>query len=176
MAETCAPLADFDSEEWNEFHDFGEPQRQDEEDSDRRMASDENDDIPPLHSSLPKRVRVRDEWEGPNSRRTIGESPNDDTCPPDTFNDTFNDTFVDAFGESASTNDLLSGSLEDLVNTFDDKVTKCFHDYKEHVEKIAPVQVRTEAEVGMRESQYVDIQCILYSAVAGGKSPPLEIK
>jgi hypothetical protein len=37
--------------------------------------------------------------------------------------------------------DSVAGSLEDLVNSFDDKLTKIFHDYQEQVDKIAPVQV-----------------------------------
>jgi len=41
----------------------------------------------------------------------------------------------------------LSGSLEDLVNTFDAKITKCFRNYNEHVEEIAPVQIRTQEEL-----------------------------
>ena len=36
----------------------------------------------------------------------------------------------------------MTGSLEDLVNSFDEKLTKVFHDYQESVDKIAPVQVR----------------------------------
>jgi hypothetical protein len=38
----------------------------------------------------------------------------------------------------------VTGSLEDLVNSFDEKLTKVFHDYHEKVEKIAPVQVWDE--------------------------------
>ena len=37
--------------------------------------------------------------------------------------------------------DSITGSLEDLVGTFDEKLTMCFQDYQEKVEKIAPVQV-----------------------------------
>ena len=37
--------------------------------------------------------------------------------------------------------DSMAGSLEDLVSTFDEKLTMCFADYEEQVEKIAPVQV-----------------------------------
>ena len=43
--------------------------------------------------------------------------------------------------------DSLAGSLEDLVTTFDEKLTMCFQDYQEQVDKIAPVQVK-----------YVDLQ------------------
>ena len=37
--------------------------------------------------------------------------------------------------------DSVSGSLEDLVTSFDEKITMCFRDYQEQVDKIAPVQV-----------------------------------
>lgn len=50
------------------------------------------------------------------------------------------------FGES------FSGSLEDLVNSFDERITKCFCDYQENVETLAPVQVRTQEEI-MNECQ-----------------------
>lgn len=48
--------------------------------------------------------------------------------------------------------DCISGSLEDLVATFDEKLTVCFGDFKEQVDKIAPVQVRTQDEI-MNECQ-----------------------
>eukprot|EP00095_Tigriopus_kingsejongensis_P008496 maker-scaffold18_size714446-snap-gene-6.29 protein:Tk08496 transcript:maker-scaffold18_size714446-snap-gene-6.29-mRNA-1 annotation:"fasciculation and elongation protein zeta-2" len=48
--------------------------------------------------------------------------------------------------------DSVTGSLEDLVNSFDDKLTKVFHDYQEQVDKIAPVQVRSQEEI-MNECQ-----------------------
>ena len=38
--------------------------------------------------------------------------------------------------------DSVTGSLEDLVTSFDEKITMCFRDYQEQVDKIAPVQVR----------------------------------
>lgn len=47
------------------------------------------------------------------------------------------DNFAEAF----------TGSLEDLVNTFDEKLTKCFGNYEQSVEELAPVQVRTQEEV-----------------------------
>ena len=36
----------------------------------------------------------------------------------------------------------VTGSLEDLVATFDEKLQQCFKDYQEEAEKIAPVQVK----------------------------------
>lgn len=51
------------------------------------------------------------------------------------------DTHVDNFAEA------FTGSLEDLVNTFDEKLTKCFGNYEQSVEELAPVQVRTQEEV-----------------------------
>lgn len=41
----------------------------------------------------------------------------------------------------------FSGSLEDLVNTFDEKITKCFCNFEEKVEKFAPVQIRSQEEI-----------------------------
>lgn len=52
------------------------------------------------------------------------------------------DNFTETFG----------GSLEDLVNTFDEKITKCFGNYEENVEELAPVQVRSQEEI-MNECQ-----------------------
>lgn len=60
----------------------------------------------------------------------------------DTINNPSDDNFTETF----------SGSLEDLVNTFDEKITKCFGNYDESVEKLAPVQVRSQEEI-MNECQ-----------------------
>ncbi|GBP22244.1 hypothetical protein EVAR_22530_1 [Eumeta japonica] len=49
--------------------------------------------------------------------------------------------------QSDNFTETFSGSLEDLVNTFDEKITKCFGNYEENVEKLAPVQVRTQEEI-----------------------------
>lgn len=59
-------------------------------------------------------------------------------------------------GEGDNFTETFSGSLEDLVNTFDEKITKCFGNYEESVEKLAPVQVRTQEEI-MNECQWVPI-------------------
>jgi FEZ-like protein len=48
--------------------------------------------------------------------------------------------------------ETFSGSLEDLVNTFDEKITKCFGNYEQSLEDLAPVQVRTQEEI-MNECQ-----------------------
>lgn len=55
---------------------------------------------------------------------------------------------IDNFNEGSS----FSGSLEDLVNTFDEKITKCFGNYEQSVEELAPVQVRSQEEI-MNECQ-----------------------
>ena len=48
--------------------------------------------------------------------------------------------------------EAFTGSLEDLVNTFDDKITRCFGNYEQSVEELAPVQVRSQEEI-MSECQ-----------------------
>ena len=59
---------------------------------------------------------------------------------------------ADNFGEVSSS---LSTSLEDLVNTFDDQITKCFRDLDQNVENLAPVQIRNQDDI-INESQYVN--------------------
>ncbi|CAB4057361.1 unnamed protein product [Lepeophtheirus salmonis] len=48
--------------------------------------------------------------------------------------------------------DSLSGSLEDLVNSFDEKLTMAFQNYEEKVDKMAPVQVRSQEDI-LKECQ-----------------------
>lgn len=91
-----APLAKFDGEEWNEFHDF-------------QTTEDLENSNPVLCPNM-------------NSEKT-------EHSDVDNFSETF------------------SGSLEDLVNTFDEKITKCFCNYEESVEKLAPVQIRSQEEI-----------------------------
>jgi len=50
-------------------------------------------------------------------------------------------------GEADTFLETFSGSLEDLVNTFDAKITQCFRNYNEHADEIAPVQIRTQDEL-----------------------------
>ncbi|XP_044748066.1 fasciculation and elongation protein zeta-2 [Coccinella septempunctata] len=74
----------------------------------------------------------------------------------DTISQNKKNILSNAGGDVQSVSDnfteTFSGSLEDLVNTFDDKITKCFGNYEESVEKLAPVQVRTQEEI-MNECQ-----------------------
>ncbi|KAM3717242.1 Fasciculation and elongation protein [Dirofilaria immitis] len=62
----------------------------------------------------------------------------------------------------------LSGSLEDLVGTFDQKISQCFKDLNEATEEIAPIQVRSQDEI-MSESQ-------IWWTLTGnfGNMPPLD--
>lgn len=78
---------------------------------------------------------------------------NDNDCINNIKNDNIVKPRLDNAGAvSDNFNETFSGSLEDLVNTFDDKITKCFGNYEESVEKLAPVQVRTQEEI-MNECQ-----------------------
>lgn len=64
---------------------------------------------------------------------------------------------ADQFGETGSS---LSASLEDLVNTFDEKITKCFRDLDQNVENLAPVQIRNQDDI-INESQCVTKRLLL---------------
>lgn len=71
------------------------------------------------------------------------DSPNCNTNPITVGKDSQNmDNFTETF----------SSSLEDLVNTFDEKITKCFGNYEQSVEELAPVQVRSQDDI-MSECQ-----------------------
>lgn len=63
-----------------------------------------------------------------------------------------NNVAVEVTADADNFGETFSGSLEDLVHTFDDKITRCFCDYEESVEKLAPVQIRTQEEI-MNECQ-----------------------
>jgi len=72
----------------------------------------------------------------------------------DTLNGGGGCNMADHFGETGSELASLSTSLEDLVNTFDDQITKCFRDMDQNVESLAPVQIRNQDDI-ISESQYV---------------------
>lgn len=65
-----------------------------------------------------------------------------------------NGTVDNAFSDNNFMEGFMAGSLEDLVNSFDEKITNCFCDYDEEVESLAPVQVRSQEEV-INDCQYV---------------------
>lgn len=56
-------------------------------------------------------------------------------------------------GVSEGLDGELSGSLEDLVGNFDEKISHCLADLHENTQHMAPVPVRSQDEV-MSESQY----------------------
>lgn len=63
------------------------------------------------------------------------QSDNENSCSEDLFS-------IDGFLERGK-----SGSLEDLVKTFDKKLSQCFGDYEDNVSNLAPVQIRTQDEI-----------------------------
>ncbi|KAL5286976.1 FEZ2 family protein [Megaselia abdita] len=48
--------------------------------------------------------------------------------------------------------ETFGGSLEDLVNTFDEKISKCFGNYEQNLDDLAPVKIRKQEEI-MSECQ-----------------------
>ncbi|KAG8232679.1 hypothetical protein J437_LFUL009925 [Ladona fulva] len=149
-----APLAQFESEEWGvEFSDF--QSTQDARNSNKEailtndvmqqksgggatnaaLQTDPSCMVNPTAAVVDNAVAVR--ASSPQNATDLGENPLSAVATA-TAEDNFTETF--------------SGSLEDLVNTFDDKITKCFCNYDESVEKLAPVQVRSQEEI-MNECQ-----------------------
>lgn len=81
---------------------------------------------------------------------------NDNTLKSDVTNSNGNNITLSKLGNKKINIDNFAegftGSLEDLVNTFDEKITKCFGNYEQSVEELAPVQVRSQDEI-MSECQ-----------------------
>lgn len=93
-----APLASFETEEWNDFNDFQTAMNADSSSSDNSSTSgSENKADPPA--------------------------------------------------ENFGVGETFSGSLQDLVKSLDEKITKCFCNYDDNVEQIAPVQIRSQDDL-----------------------------
>ena len=93
-----APLATFETEEWNEFNDF---------------------------------------------QTAVGSETNMKDTEVNESSDKAEQSASENFGES----ETISGSLQDLVHTLDEKITKCFCNYEDKVEQFAPVQIRSPEEI-----------------------------
>ena len=93
-----------------------------------------------------------------NSIRMNGISTQTNTIATNTDNNETSTTTLaasnDVGGDTFNDMSLFSESLEDLVNSFDEKITNCFQDYDEEVDKLAPVQVRSQDEI-LNDSQLV---------------------
>ena len=119
-----APLATFDGDEWSEFLD-------DDDEADDGSGRDRGSPAVQYADSLPT-VAVE-------CRPGGGDELDGDDRSPRAGGDGFGD-------------DAFSGSLEDLVSCFDENVRRCFRNYSEDTEFIAPVQIRTNEQV-LHESQ-----------------------
>ncbi|XP_071079864.1 fasciculation and elongation protein zeta-2-like [Haliotis cracherodii] len=75
------------------------------------------------------------------AKTTDDENCNKDTLSKDLPKENNDNSVAENFGET------FSGSLEDLVNSFDEKISKCFCNFEEQVDKFAPVQIRTQEEI-----------------------------
>jgi len=84
-----------------------------------------------------------DEEEGVSCcRNSTNDSPSENHTPISAENESSSDSsnVTENFSETCS------GSLEDLVNSFDQSVTKCCRNYEEQVERLAPVQIRSQED------------------------------
>jgi hypothetical protein len=138
-----APLARFDVEEWTEFYDHNDSS------PDADVLCCEQGDSNDMH-----RLRYHEAGKllGASAvletvRKTL---PVTSDLSSSGSSSAAGSGFAEQFGETS-----LSGSLEDLVNTFDESVTKCCKNYHEEVEKLAPVQIRS-VEEALSDCQYVN--------------------
>ncbi|XP_006817854.2 fasciculation and elongation protein zeta-2-like [Saccoglossus kowalevskii] len=87
-----------------------------------------------------------DEWQDFHDFRTSTDVLNSNEQSPNYFDHAKEEISVDNFEE------MRSFSIEDLVNNFDENLAKCFRNYNEKTEEIAPVQIVTQEEI-MKNSQ-----------------------
>ncbi|XP_077996624.1 fasciculation and elongation protein zeta-2-like isoform X2 [Glandiceps talaboti] len=81
-----------------------------------------------------------DEWQDFHEFRTSTDVLNSNEQSQNYF-DSKEEISVDNFEE------MRSFSIEDLVNNFDENLAKCFRNYNEKTEKIAPVQIMSQDEI-----------------------------
>jgi hypothetical protein len=89
-------------------------------------------------------VRRRSVSEEPNSNELLKANVQRRAVSPGNGSDNMDNQ---GFNE-----ETIGGSLEDLVENFDEKITHCFKNLHEATEDMAPVQVRSQDEI-MSESQ-----------------------
>ena len=135
MAELSAEAPLAPSEEWSDFSDFQQ--------ADNLLSSDNGNETISSSSSATTAVTQLKNKTLDNVKRMEGGTSSS------------NNMAVEQFGETGGSFSL-SSSLEDLVNTFDDKITKCFRDMDQNVESLAPVQIRNQDDI-INESQQVQV-------------------
>ncbi len=98
-------------------------------------------------------AHMEDDMTSNDSSSTSGDGKRSDDVTTTNIDDELNNTQRgqnsdrESFGDEA-----LSGSLENLVETFDAKINHCFKNLDETTQEMAPVQIRTQDEI-MNESQ-----------------------
>ena len=128
--------------------------RQQDEVGGAELAQLVDDEDPASHVNLSAELRYEaplatfdgDEW-----TEFLLDVPPPPVPPDNNFRSTASDV---TSGDADTFMETFSGSLEDLVNTFDAKITQCFRNYNEHADEIAPVQIRTQDEL-LADSQSV---------------------
>ena len=110
----------------------------------KSKEEDGDDDIEKLIAPLAK-LDLIDDW------RELLDDIDDDDDNDDQKETNFNSNLKNSNNKQNDKN--LCKSLEDLVNTFDVNIKKCFDNYKDvDISKLAPVQVRNPEDI-MNDSQ-----------------------
>jgi len=164
-----APLATFDCDEWNEFNLEVEvvdaSTRTAEVRSYCRDVVDGDDDAKMRTLSAGERMMTSSSCSAsssstssPSSSSSFGVATVDDRCgcyetrSPNSGGNRAVGRSGSGSGDDDDDEVAFTGSLEDLVNCFDERIRNCFRNYDEQADRFAPVQIRTEEEV-LKESQ-----------------------
>lgn len=142
-----APLAQ--NEDWADFTDFQ-----------ASSAFDSNENIQGVVDERATTARMQDivNCNEPNTRRNESNTRSDNaiigypnhrqTVTTDIIaNETSQVIRNDNDFDDCNFCESISGSLEDLVHSFDEKIIHCFQDYDEQLDTFAPVQVLSPEEL-----------------------------
>ncbi|XP_050404962.1 fasciculation and elongation protein zeta-2 isoform X1 [Patella vulgata] len=86
-----------------------------------------------------------EEWNEYNEFQTANKGENNSEMDNSTSASVCSDKNVNSQPENFA--ETFTGSLEDLVNSFDEKINNCFCNLEEQTDKFAPVQIRTQEEI-----------------------------
>jgi hypothetical protein len=137
-----APLAQ--NEDWADFGDFQESTAFDSNENIQGVVDESNARARGgnLVNSIGLQARNSANTQSNNNERSMTNKPTTTTMIKNS-QVTRNDNDFD----DSNFADSISGSLEDLVHSFDEKIIHCFQDYDEQVDIFAPVQVKSPEEL-----------------------------
>lgn len=147
---TNVPLANI-QDEWSEFIESNANKKGNEDKNSRTQFLKELQKIEQDKSNESKLIQ---KISSINSDNHLNDQTDEEIEEEfSAFEQQFEQQFEQDSNQNKINKNLKVESLEELVNTFDEKIVNCFVDYSEPVELIAPVQILTHHEELINDCQ-----------------------